>query len=184
MYPLKPPPKVDFDDPDFDNDDMTQGIDVSGGCTLCGKSVKQVSMRATECCLMPVCDTEGDYVMFSFSREHCSRSHGRYTLCGDHGGEKECEKDKDWRECQNCTSERHGGSSHGPDVADTLWRGLNPYNFYPMLATTVPRHSLCETCTKCHEKFISGLEGSSYSFPGGMTCLRCGSGGMGKGMGM
>ena len=33
----------------FDNDDMTQGIDVSGGCTLCAKSAKEVPMRATEC---------------------------------------------------------------------------------------------------------------------------------------
>jgi hypothetical protein len=141
-------------------------VDTSGGCPLCGKTAQEVEMTVTRCCARPVCDTEGQYVMMSYSREFCPRSHDRYTLCGYHGVEKQCERNKDWRECRGCTkcSDR--------DVSDMLWRGLNPYNFYPMLARDVPRHSLCDSCDGCGKKFVAGLEGSSFG-PGGYTCLGC-----------
>lgn len=60
------------------------------------------------------------------------------------------------------------------DIADTLWRGLNSYNFCPLLSKDVPRHARCETCPKCHKKFISGVEGAT-STPGyeDLCCLRC-----------
>jgi hypothetical protein len=59
-------------------------------------------------------------------------------------------------------------------VADTLWRGLNSYNFAPLLSKDVPRHARCDTCAKCRKKYISGMEGCS-SLPGedGMCCLAC-----------
>ena len=38
----------------------------------------------TECCGNWVCGDEGDYVMFSYSRDICSRNHRRFTLCGSH----------------------------------------------------------------------------------------------------
>jgi hypothetical protein len=46
-----------------------------------------------------ICDTSDRYVLMSYSREFCERSHDRYTLCGYHGVERECDKSKDWREC-------------------------------------------------------------------------------------
>jgi len=51
-------------------------------------------MSLSSCCQNPVCDTQDDYIEFSYSRIHCIRSHDRYTLCGFHGVEKECEKIK------------------------------------------------------------------------------------------
>lgn len=57
-------------------------------------------------------------------------------------------------------------------VADTLWRGLNSYNFAPLLSKDVPRHARWDTCAKCHKKYISGMEGcSSMPDTDGMCCL-------------
>lgn len=56
--------------------------------------------------------------------------------------------------------------------ADLLWRGLNPYNFYPLLSPDVPRHALCDICDSCHKPFISGMEGCTSSGRG-LECLRC-----------
>jgi hypothetical protein len=59
-------------------------------------------------------------------------------------------------------------------VADKLWRGLNSYNFCPLLSEDVPRHSRCETCPKCKKKFISGMEGfCSMAEYDDLCCLRC-----------
>lgn len=74
---------------------------------------------------------------------------------------------QDWRECSKCVPKP--GSSQ---LSDGLWRGLNPYNFYPLLSKDVPRHSLCDRCDKCQRKYISGVEGSSHG-RGMTTCLRC-----------
>lgn len=57
-------------------------------------------------------------------------------------------------------------------MADALWRGLNPYNYTPLLSKDVPRHSLCDTCSQCGAKFISGVEGASFG-GGGITCISC-----------
>lgn len=61
------------------------------------------------------------------------------------------------------------------NLPDRLWRGLNAYNYYPMLTKDVPRHSLCDTCDTCHQKYIGGEEGSMHSM-GKVNCLRCGGG--------
>lgn len=61
----------------------------------------------------------------------------------------------------------------GPDgVADMLWRGLNSYNFCPLLSKDVPRHARWETCTTCKKKFMMGVQGGSMGV-NGQTCLPC-----------
>jgi hypothetical protein len=42
---------------------------------------------SAECCGQLLCDKEEQYVMFSYSREFCDRSHRRYTACGSHAAE-------------------------------------------------------------------------------------------------
>lgn len=119
---------------------------------------------------------------FSYSRKACPRSHNRYTLCGYHGVEDECDKTKDWRQCQECLGElakvREDGTlppgTDLKDVPDKLWRGLNYYNSCPLRAKNVPKHSLCERCGTCKNLFMAGIEGSS----GLRNCRDCGLGGM------
>ena len=136
----------------------------SASCAICNSAPGAKPMTRTRCCGNAICDTEQDYVMFSYSRNQCPRSHQRYTLCGYHGEEAHCDKSKDWRECPGCDPL----GPHVNSVADSLWRGLNPYNFCPLLARKVPKHSMCETCIKCGKKLMSGVEGSSYSSVGGV----------------
>lgn len=65
--------------------------------------------------------------------------------------------------------------SRGPrpgDVADMLWRGLNSYNFAPLLSKDVPRHSRCEQCVTCKQRFMLGVEGGSINDKG-KVCLKC-----------
>ena len=107
------------------------------GCTICNCEEHAKPMMRTECCEQCICDTESDYVMFSYSRAHCSRSHKRYTLCGSHL--VDCGRNSsncDWRECRSCIEVEPS------KLPGMLWGGLNPYNFYPLLSKDVPRHSL------------------------------------------
>lgn len=83
---------------------------------------------------------------------HTEDKFSRYTLCGCHGNERECKNHRDWRLCTECVK-----CDDPTRVADKLWRGLNSYNIYPMLAKDVPRHALCETCSKCQKKIIQYL---------------------------
>ena len=137
-------------------------------CTLCGRGPPEVPMEHTECCQRAVCNTEESYQMFSYSREHCARSHRRYTLCGHHGVEPECHQahSLDWRTCSGCVDLSRA------KLADTLWRGLNAYNFIPLLARDVPRHSMCDRCSVCSGSFMCGVEGGGYSSKG-TTCPSC-----------
>jgi hypothetical protein len=66
--------------------------------------------------------------------------------------------------------------SHVPDV---LWRGLNAYNFFPMLSQDVPRHSLCESCSTCGRRFLGGVEGYSKGMQGTVHCPECTDSGKG-----
>jgi len=144
-------------------------VEPTVGCEICSCNAGTKSMMRARCCENPICDTEDQYAMFSYSRAHCSRSHNRYTLCGHHGVEQECDRTVDWRECPGCLSAL---SKSRDRTADMLWRGLNAYNFCPLLSKDVPKHSLCETCSKCNGKFISGIEGCMFS-GGGIQCTRC-----------
>ncbi len=134
------------------------------GCDVCGS--KTNDLMITECCHLVICDTEKDYVMFSYSRDLCSRSHNRYTHCGYHSVENYCDKEKDWRECDGCAQGLRENK-----IGDYLWRGLNGYNTVPLLEKNVPKHALCDVCSDCKEPFMSGLEGFSYK--NGIVCLPC-----------
>lgn len=137
-------------------------------CALCGKNDQQEDMTRTDCCSQVVCDNSKDYKIGTYSREFCQRSHDRYTLCGYHGVERWCDTTKDWRECPGCTK-RH---TQPDDIADMLWRGLNSYNFCPLLSKDVPRHARCETCSTCKKKFMMGVQGGSMNADG-RACLSC-----------
>ncbi|KAI8463406.1 MAG: hypothetical protein J3K34DRAFT_444068 [Monoraphidium minutum] len=162
-HPLAPPLR--------ENDcEFNPRAPAGSSCGVCLTPDSKVRMTLTRCCGQPVCDNGHEYQMFLFSREFCGRSHDRYTLCGYHGHKDECDKRKDWRECPGCYNPE---TVH--DQADLLWRGLNPYNFTPLLSKHVPRHALCDKCTHCGRLFIMGLEGgsSSRSTRGGFVCSNC-----------
>ncbi|ORZ39621.1 hypothetical protein BCR44DRAFT_1251454 [Catenaria anguillulae PL171] len=108
----------------------------------------------------------------SMSRDHCPRSHSRYTLCGTHGnGERDCETNKDWRNCHACLIDiLHG---HQPLMAFSLWKGINCWNVAPMLARDVPRHALCDVCRDCGQKFVAGVTGATYTRSGSIICTKC-----------
>ncbi|KAJ3352399.1 hypothetical protein GGF32_003787 [Allomyces javanicus] len=106
----------------------------------------------------------------SYSRAHCPRSHRRYTMCGYHGVEDWCDKTTNWGECDGCRQNIY--SSKKDWIPDALWRGLNGFNFYPLLEKDVPKHSLCETCAQCKKAFMSSMEANTIS-AGEITCLSC-----------
>lgn len=84
-------------------------------CGFCGKTRK---LTKTECCGQWICDDEGNYVLFSYARNSCSRNHRRYTLCGFHHTEEHPGR---WTQCQRCRDE----------IAETemyVWYGINEYN--------------------------------------------------------
>lgn len=84
-------------------------------CGLCGKTK---NLTKTECCGNWICDDEHEYVMFSYSRNSCSRNHTRYTLCGFHSNEGH---EGNWQDCQECR-----------DAFETemyVYYGTNEYNF-------------------------------------------------------
>jgi len=76
-FPLKPPPADRFN-----SRQRIPAAPAGASCALCLKGPPEVAMTTTCCCLQPVCDTEGEYQLMSYSREFCPRSHNRYTLCG------------------------------------------------------------------------------------------------------
>ena len=86
-------------------------------CGLCGKRSKP--LRRTECCGRPICDDEGDYVMFSYARNSCSRNHRRYTLCGLHHGEGHTGQ---WQSCRACRE-------YCAELEMYVYYGMNEYNF-------------------------------------------------------
>src|SRR3989344_5424360 len=85
-------------------------------CWLCGKSKKP--RYKTEGCGNWVCGDESDYVLFSRSRNICSRNHRRFTLCGSHHDE---EHKGDWKTCEKCRD------NFEPEMY--VWYGMNEYNF-------------------------------------------------------
>ncbi|ORZ39622.1 hypothetical protein BCR44DRAFT_1458389 [Catenaria anguillulae PL171] len=125
--------------------------ELHSSCDVCNVKDTEVDMILTECCGATVCDTEGDYVMMTYSRDHCPRSHRRYTHCGYHGVESWCDKSVDWRLCPGCKQHKNDPS----EVADYLWRGNNGYNVTPLLTADVPRHSMCDTCGLCELEWLS-----------------------------
>jgi hypothetical protein len=91
------------------------GESTTNRCGLCGKSTNLVQ---TECCGQWICDDEGKYVLFSYSRKSCSRNHGRFTLCASHHAEGHPGA---WQDCARCR-----------DAFETemyVYYGTNDYNF-------------------------------------------------------
>lgn len=116
-------------------------------CGLCGESRKQ--RYKTECCGNWVCGDESEYVMFSYSRDICSRNHRRFTLCGHHHAE---EHKGDWKTCKKCRKD----FEH--ELEMYVWYGTNEYNFEKL--SNPPAFKLTY-CAKCGGRII--LPDGGYS---------------------
>lgn len=127
-------------------------------CGICSETRASILER-TECCGEWVCNREDEYVLMSYSRAFCSRSHRRYTRCGFHAEEGH---EGDWRACERCASEGARG------VVD--WHASNGYNFTPgprpqgMLYT--------EQCVRCGVRIATGWEASGFG--GSVRGTQCG----------
>lgn len=127
-------------------------------CGLCGKAGK---LRKTECCGNWICDDEGDYVLFSYARNSCSRNHDRYTLCSYHLHE---EHDGQWKDCAKCRE------SFETEIY--VWYGTNEFNFETL---ENPPEFEPTTCSACGE--VIHLGSDPYVMDGnGYTCEACYSG--------
>lgn len=124
-------------------------------CGLCGATENLIK---TECCNHWICDDEHTYVMFSYSRDSCSRNHDRYTVCGYHFNEGHSGH---WKVCKKCREDFE------PELyADAA---TNAYNFEPLdnVPDFEPTH-----CARCNT-LIRLAEGGYSSGPGGCLCGSC-----------
>ena len=130
-------------------------------CGICGKS--DGPLMRTECCGNWICDNEDEYVMFSYSRQQCARSHRRYTTCGSHYGNGHS---GDWRTCKKCADDRHGEAKS--------WYSTNGYNFTPGLDSDYPKGQMVtEACGNCGGRIATGFEGHSFSTKDGKVVPTC-----------
>eukprot|EP01094_Clydonella_sp_ATCC50884_P004983 TRINITY_DN13966_c0_g1_i1.p1 TRINITY_DN13966_c0_g1~~TRINITY_DN13966_c0_g1_i1.p1 ORF type:complete len:266 (+),score=62.95 TRINITY_DN13966_c0_g1_i1:82-879(+) len=162
-------------------------IPADASCAICGRSASSVRLGRARCCGMIGCDTEDEYVMFSYSKEHCLRSHHRYTVCGyhneeGHGPEKGLADD--WRVCEgdgepcmhgvSATGNRVMASSFfGVEVPVDYWYALNAYNEVPVPTERVPKGRLFQRCGRCNIPLIH--EGFQVTRTHGRVCQACGS---------
>ena len=116
-------------------------------CGLCGKSRKP--RNKIECCGNWVCGDESEYVMFSYSRNICSRNHRRFTLCGYHHAE---EHTGDWKTCKTCRED----FEH--ELEMYVWYGTNEYNFEKLENPPAFKPTYC---SKCGERIV--LPDGGYS---------------------
>ena len=124
-------------------------------CGLCGKTGK---LTRTECCDQWICDDEGQYVLFSYARNSCSRNHRRYTLCGYHSVEGHPGR---WNDCLQCRE--------AFEMEMYVYRGTNEYNFEKL---ENPPDYEPTACSKCGKRIVLGEEG--YSVKGGAyMCENC-----------
>ena len=131
-------------------------------CGLCGKSRKP--RFQTDCCGNWICGNENDYVVFSYSREICSRNHRRFTLCGHHHTEGHA---GDWKTCKECLSD----FEH--ELEMYVWYGTNEYNFQKL--ENPPEFPLTY-CAGC-EKIICLPDGGFTSLMDIYVCDKCMVGG-------
>lgn len=127
-------------------------------CGLCGRMKKP--RYKTECCGNWVCGNEKEYIMFSYSRDICSRNHRRFTLCGYHQTE---DHKNDWKTCGKCLED----FEH--ELEMYVWYSMNEYNFekLPNPPTFKPTH-----CSKCRKRII--LPDGGYSVLCGVyRCDNC-----------
>lgn len=124
-------------------------------CGLCGKSAR---LTRTDCCGNWICDDEHTYVLFSYARNSCSRTHRRFTLCSHHFNEGHTGR---WQDCTKCR-----------DSFETemyVWCGTNEYNFEKLQNPPAfePTH-----CSKCNRVIKLGEDG--YTVRGKeYLCARC-----------
>lgn len=104
-----------------------------GRCGLCGKAKR---LTRTECCDRLICDDEGEYVPFSYSRKSCSRNHRRYTLCGLH--HTECHEGE-WKTCTACRK-------HCAELEMYVYYGTNEYNFEKLEDPPAYEPTHCGAC--------------------------------------
>ena len=106
-------------------------------CGLCGK--KKKPREQTDCCGHWVCGSENEYVMFSYSRDICSRNHRRFTLCGHHHTEEHKGK---WQTCKKCRAD------FDHELEMYVWYGTNEYNFEKLENPPKFPRTHCAGCEK------------------------------------
>ncbi len=126
-------------------------------CGLCRKGTKRLAR--TECCGRLICDDEGDYVLFSYARNSCSRNHRRYTLCGYHHAEGHA---GDWKSCDACRK--------AFELEVYVYYGTNAYNFEKLENPPAyePTH-----CRGCGRVIALGEGGYSCHPDGSYECVEC-----------
>lgn len=127
-------------------------------CGLCGKTKK---LAKTKCCNRWICDDEGNYVMFSYARNSCSRNHRRYTLCGFHHSE---EHEGEWQDCKTCRE--------GFETEMYVYYGTNEYNFEKLPNPPSFEPTRCADC----DTIIHLGEGGYSQFKGEYFCMNCSEG--------
>jgi len=125
-------------------------------CGLCGKSKR---LTRTECCGRLICDDEGEYALFSYARNSCSRNHRRFTLCGLHHSEGHAGV---WQTCQQCRD-------HPAELEMYVYYGTNEYNFEKL--ENPPAYEPTR-CGRCGRVIVLGEDGYSTG-PDGYRCEDC-----------
>ncbi len=124
-------------------------------CGLCGKTKK---LMRTECCGNWICDDEDNYILFSYTRNSCSRNHRRYTLCAYHFEEGH---EGSWKDCEICRNSF--------ETEMYVYYGTNEYNFEKL---ENPPAYLPTRCASCGVVIMLGYEGHSIS-DGKYYCEEC-----------
>lgn len=137
-------------------------------CFVCGATEEEVNLGKTRCCNMWVCDNEHEYQMMSYSRDHCIRSHDRYTMCSTHSQNRH---HGDWRTCTDCSGAQGSYNGSGRD-----WHSTNGFNITPGLTHVYPQgSSLTVKCSACPRRILEGHDGYSTSLTAGGRTLLCDS---------
>ncbi|KDO17213.1 hypothetical protein SPRG_17379 [Saprolegnia parasitica CBS 223.65] len=143
-------------------------------CFVCGAGESEVHLGVTECCGLVVCDNEHEYLMGSYSRKHCWRSHGKYTTCGYH--KTQGHRHPDWRTCPHmeCLKQRENRSDPRGGGGGRSWYATNGFNATPMLASDIPKGSmLTGKCAACPRRIADGWDNVAMT-KNGTLCTVCG----------
>ena len=116
-------------------------------CGLCGN--KFGPFVKTPCCGRVVCDTEGDYQMFSYERVgQCARNHRNHSVCGFHYNESHR---GDWKDCAKCEEYFHPFDYAVKAVSQARSGTIYKYNFDDNVRTDLDPASIpmpqCFECT-------------------------------------
>ena len=131
----------------------------------------------TECCNKLICDDEDSYVLFSYSREHCSRNHRRYSNCAYHYGEGHEGK---WQECERCKEDLTSCLSDGSVNYDWAVRAGNhpdhPYRFNfseDALQFDWEKEVKYPSCSSCGKDIDTWMDGYTIKPGGAHLCASC-----------